>query len=968
MAPPQLLGWSPRDNRAVTKALIERDREAAWLRSAIADAVAGRGSLVLVSGDAGVGKTRFVEGVAEPGEVRLLRGAAGPSTLAYGPVVAALREFMRTSDDGLDGCGPLRPHLALLLPELGEAVPGSDRATLFEAIRCGLAAAASRRPVVLLLDDLQASDETTLELLSSLATSLNELPILVVAVYRSDEIAREHGVRRLRDRLRRAGTLRELTLEPLSEAGTAQLAAQVLSEDLSPDLARTLHDRTNGVPFFVEELTLALDAGGRLQRGDDGLELVSAGEVPMPQTIRDAILLQLGELAERARASAEAAAVAGTVFDLELIHALDCADGLEELVASGVVAEHEPGRAAFRHPLTRDAIYEDIPWLRRRGLHREVAAAIEARGGHGAEVAAHWVAARDHGRALDSLLVAVDQLARVHAYRDATELGREALDLWPEGERASERIAALERHASFAELSGELAEAARAQREVVAARRSEGAGRALADAERRLAKICELQGDRERALAARRVAAEAYASHGHPGDAAAERLIAASYLQSAGKHGEAVELTERAVEEAARAERADLRARALGLQGVARAKGGDFDAGMAAVQEGLSVALEHELTLVAAEVYQRLGTAHEIAGDYRGAHDALATAVGFCETDGGESMEYTCLSCMAYVLRELGDWPSAAQLCQELRRPGAGPDDTLVADGVLGSIHAFRGELAEARPLLARCLATGTRLDVVSMTVDSAAALAWIDELEGNLEASRGQCRFLLERWGGSEDHHYAVWGLRWASCFFARHGSLPEARACAEALSEIAAATAHPDVLAALAHALGEAALAEGHADVAAAQLLRAVELHETLKIPFERIQIQLRAGVAFAAAGERDASLEQFKAAHAGARELGAAPLIAQAAEHVAELGESVERTLGRRAAAEHEHAGLSRRELEVLRLVAAGRTNREIAAELVLSTRTIDMHVRNILAKLGCRSRTEAATRATELGLLV
>jgi ATP/maltotriose-dependent transcriptional regulator MalT len=330
-------------------------------------------------------------------------------------------------------------------------------------------------------------------------------------------------------------------------------------------------------------------------------------------------------------------------------------------------------------------------------------------------------------------------------------------------------------------------------------------------------------------------------------------------------------------------------------------------------------------------------------------------------------MEYACLSCLAYVLRELGDWPSAAKLCDELRHPGARADDTLVADGVLGSIHAFRGELAQARPLLARCLATGTRLDVVSMTVDSAAALAWTDELDGDVEAARGHARFLLERWGGSEDHHYAVWGLRWASCFFARHGSPSEARACAQALSEIAADTGHPDVLAALAHALGEAALAEGHADVAAAQLQRALELHQTLKIPFERIQIQLRAGVALAAAGERDAALEQIKSAHSGARELGAVPLIAQAAGQIAELGESVERTLGRRAAAEHEHAGLSRRELEVMRLVASGRTNREIAEELVLSTRTIDMHVRNILAKLGCRSRTEAATRATELGLI-
>jgi DNA-binding NarL/FixJ family response regulator len=211
------------------------------------------------------------------------------------------------------------------------------------------------------------------------------------------------------------------------------------------------------------------------------------------------------------------------------------------------------------------------------------------------------------------------------------------------------------------------------------------------------------------------------------------------------------------------------------------------------------------------------------------------------------------------------------------------------------------------------------------------------------------------------------VCGLRWAACFFARHGQLDDARACTEALSSIATTTGHLDSLAALAHALGETALAEDQPAAAAEQITRAAQLHEDLEIPFERAQIQLRAGIALAAAGEREAAIERFTQAHAAARRLGAAPLAAEAAEEVAKLGESVEKRLGKRAAADREHAGLSRRELEVMRLVASGQTNREIAAELVLSTRTVDMHVRNILTKLRCRSRTEAATKAGELGLL-
>ena len=123
----------------------------------------------------------------------------------------------------------------------------------------------------------------------------------------------------------------------------------------------------------------------------------------------------------------------------------------------------------------------------------------------------------------------------------------------------------------------------------------------------------------------------------------------------------------------------------------------------------------------------------------------------------------------------------------------------------------------------------------------------------------------------------------------------------------------------------------------------------------------------MALAAAGERETALERLSAAHRAADMLGAAPLAAVVAAEVVALGASLSDQLGRRAAATHEQGGLSRRELEVMRLAASGLTNREIAERLVLSTRTVDMHMRNILAKLRCRTRTEAARRASELGLL-
>jgi ATP/maltotriose-dependent transcriptional regulator MalT len=370
---------------------------------------------------------------------------------------------------------------------------------------------------------------------------------------------------------------------------------------------------------------------------------------------------------------------------------------------------------------------------------------------------------------------------------------------------------------------------------------------------------------------------------------------------------------------------------------------------------------------VTAEVYQRLGTALEVTADYAGAQAALDTAVGLCRTVDVGALEHTCLSCVAYVLRELGEWPRAEEVARALIAQGGGPGRTLVADGVLGAILLFRGEPGEARQLLERCQRTAQRLDVISMQVDSAACLAMLEAGAGAPEAAVELCRFMLARWERTEDHHYAVWGLRWAAAYLARRGALRDARACADALAALVASAGYRDALAALAHALGEIALAEGDADTATDQLARALDLHASLDMPFERAQIALRAGVVAAAAGHRELALERLVDAHRSARRLGARPLAAEVAAAVEGLGAAVEELLGRRASADAAPAGLSRRELEVMRLLADGRTNRDIASELYLSPRTIDMHVRNILGKLGCASRTAAAARARELGLL-
>ena len=946
--------------------LVGRARERAALQEAMERASSGSGALLLVAGEAGVGKTALVDHLSTNWGALVLRGTSTQdATAPYGPIVSAFRAHLRADPDALEGSVPLLDHLAVLLPELGPAAASTNRMTLFEAVRIALAQLASKQPVLLTLEDLHWSDAATLDLLGGIAESLGDLPALVVGTYRSDGLPRDHGLRRLRNELRRAGRLHELVLEPLSRDELGELLGELLNAPPSPSLVRAVHDRTAGLPFFAEELAGALVAAGAIQPGRDGLlELAGDDDLPLPDTVRDAVRLAAHEMSEDARAAADAAAVAGERFDVELVAGVAGDGGIDELLAHPLIVDTGDGSARFRHALSREAVYADIPWLRRRRLHRSVGEALELRGAPATETAIHWVGARDGEKARAALVAAAAESEAVHAYSDAAQYGRQALELWSEGaDDDPARIEALERYARCSELAGDLLEAVRGWRELCDIHGSRGEGLLLANCQRRLARAYDLKGERDSAFAARRIGAEAFAANGMPAEAAVEHLAMANHLRLTGKLVAAVELARTAVADADLAGRLDLRLRGLGLEGLARAKTEDYEAGLAITREALAQALEHDMTRVAAELYQRLSIVLYESANYNQAAEALNTALDLCRIDGGEYLEEACVSCFAYVLRDLGEWQEAARICRELEDG----QSLFVAEGLLGSIRAYQGRFTAARRMLNASLAQSSRLRHYNMTIDSTTALAFVAAAEGAHDEAVDHCRAILKRWEASDDNHYALSGLRWAAAYLARTGELDDAHACTDALTKIASASGQPEALAALAHAIAELALVDGDADAAAEQLLNALELHRGIDMPFVRTQIELRAGVALAAAGDVEAGLERLAAAYRTARKLGARPVAAEAAREAAALGDSVVRRLGRGAEADAEDGGLSRREREVLRMLAVGRTNREIAQELFLSPRTVDMHVRNILRKLDVRSRVEAANRAGELGLV-
>jgi DNA-binding CsgD family transcriptional regulator len=950
--------------------LVGRRDELAQLCRAVDDARSSRGSLVLLVGEAGVGKTRLAEEAFLESGLLILRGHATQSgETPYGQIVAALRSYLRRRDSVPIDIGSLTGHLALLLPELGEPAAESDRPTLFEVVRQAFAAIARRQPIVVFLDDLQWSDNSTLELLPALAGWIDNEPLAILGTYRSDEVPRGHPLRRMRTDLRRAGRLREIQVDPLDEQETTLLVTQALGRRPGPMLRRTVYDRTQGIPYFVEELATALAESNKLAVAESEIELSTDERIPVPDTIRDAVLLRAEGLSPDAARVLEVASAIGVKFDLDLLSELATGDeGLGEAIARGLVLEIGPGRASFRHALTREAIYGELPWPRRRALHRQIAARLDVRGYPPTVVAEHWLLARDFKRGARALIASAEASCLVHAYPDAVRSFRRALDIWPESDDDGTRIETLKRLAECAELCGELTEATRVWQQVIAWYESAEDTLGLADSQRRLATVYELEGATSRAIDAHRAAAENFAASIRPAEAASERIAAAEHLDVVANYTAILELATAAAREADLAERIDLKALALGLEGLARARVDNLDKGLELIRSALSLALDNNLTSPAATTYYHLAVTLDYASDYSAARDAYLTAIDYCQTHGESAVEKICLACFAVVLRQSGEWERAIEVCRGvLEAADSPPPVRAIAASVLGCIQQLRGVKKSTRRLLREAFSFARQHEVVALEVDSGGGLILVESHAGNFDLAASHCRTVRDRWATTEECHYAITPLRWATSFYAERGDELDARACAHALAEIASTTANPEALAGLSFALGECALLDGDAQQAIRHFTHALEVVSRLEVPFIRAQTQVRAGVAHAVAGQRPEAIELFSSAYRTARKLKARPLAKQAAQELEALGEPVERRLGRRAARQLKYGGLTPRELEVLRLVSLGRTNREIARELFLSTRTVEQHVSNSLAKLGCRSRTEATHRAHELKLL-
>src|SRR3954469_11514047 len=435
---------------------VGRDRELAQLDAGLDRALAGTGSLVVIAGEPGVGKTRLVERVAAAATARgaLVVGSrcweAGGAP-AYWPWVEALRPF--ADAEGIEAvrryAGPGASEIARILPEIAHATdampPASapdaegGRFRLFEAIGRFFAGATRARPLVLVIDDLQAADTPSLLLLRFLAPRLAAIPVLAVVTYRDTEVVPGGDLASALADVGRSPSTRRLALGGFGEDDVGRFI-ETIAGRAPAGLARLLLTETEGNPLFTGELVRLLVSEGGL----DAAAGATAWDFGVPDELRDVIGRRLDGLSDVTREALRDASVLGRelrIDALELVSALsrdELADAIDDAAARRVAAPvpGDPRHLRFSHALIRDVAYDRLRAADRRRLHTAAGEALEvvyasSVDSHSAELAHHFclaaAAGGDADRAVRYALRAGERAARLVAFEEAARLFELAL-------------------------------------------------------------------------------------------------------------------------------------------------------------------------------------------------------------------------------------------------------------------------------------------------------------------------------------------------------------------------------------------------------------------------------------------------------------------------------------------------------------------------------------------------------------
>ncbi|MCK7626636.1 AAA family ATPase [Streptomyces sp. RS10V-4] len=1015
------------ESRPISPVFVGRAAELAELGDALARASAsGEPQALLIGGEAGVGKTRLIE---EFGETARAQGALvalggcieiGSEGLPFAPfssilhtLNARLREELAAAVAGQEG------ELARILPELGETAgeaQGAEigRARLFELTARLLERLAAHRTLVIVIEDLHWADRSTRELLAYLLRALHDAAILLVATYRSDDIHRRHPLRPFLAEIDRMRTVRRVELDRFNRDEVRSQIAGIQGSEPGEDTVDRVFKRSEGNAFFVEELARGMADGCAYGLSDP---------------LRDLLLVRVEALPEDAQRVVRIAAEGGSTVEYELLAAVcempedDLIEALRAAVGSNTLLPTQDGTGyRFRHALVREAVVDDLLPGERTRLNRRYAQALEAdRSLVRSEVcatrlASYWYKAHDAAKALPAVLAASVQARRRHAYAEQLRLLDRALELWddapPEVRQAVRPVDYAEAYPPcgggrgdalrFIDLLAEIA---------VAARLSGDSERAFTITKRALRSLRE-EGDPLRTawflVQRSRLCQGTGRGNGWEDLGTAQELMrglppssvhatvtaAVANWQMLHEPGPGAFATaERAVELARLVgdEQAELNSRVT-LAGL-RVDAGEVEEGLAEFRTVLDRAAARGYFAVIGRGHINFPGTLEGVGRSREAVAVTEQGVELTTRYGLKDTTSWVLSNRAESLQSLGRWAEAGRAAADARRLAQNPRAIALAASRLTALALDAGDLAAAeRELAVAQEHYGTHDPQPQHALPMARHALRLAARQGRVLDARAILDQAVPPAGFAPGLHRYAWPLLWAATTVeADARGLPAAEPGRPAiLARIREAAKRLSRLSPVWDAYGtavEAELRRAEGRESPDAWAAAVAAFEPLERPHElawcccRWAESLLHGTERATAGlagrtPREAAVLLLGQAHTAATGMGAGPLtgelelLAQRARiplpGAAGPGPARTAAAAPPPAAPAESLGLTPRERDVLRLVADGRSNRQIADALFISPKTASVHVSNILAKLGVSGRGEAGAVAHRLRL--
>ncbi|MFZ5816992.1 MAG: helix-turn-helix transcriptional regulator [Bacillota bacterium] len=939
----------------ITFPLVGREHEMALLRTHLAAAEAGTGGLVLIGGEAGAGKSALAAHLLS--EARSARVAAGRcpgpgETPPFGPVLEILTAL-----------GTPEGNPETLLEAGREQTARQLAAALLAHLR------QLGTPALLLVEDIHWSDLATLDVLRHLTPLLPQSRVLLLATYRSDELNREHPLWSLLPGLQRSGADR-LLLERLDYESVVELVQAVLPEGGEQrDLAQRLYQRTGGHPLFVCELLAAAQRSGAAQ----GLE-------QLPETVLQAIDLKLKRLSPECQGLLAVAALIGERFEYNLLAAVAgqpedrLADALEESLSLRLVrSEGAQGEVfAFEHALVREALLSRMIAPRRRRWHVAIAEALIRTPQPDPDAVAFHLSRGDDPRAVEWLLAAGDRALKLGALAQARQLYERALQLLQGPDRRRGELL-LKLGCSVPHHDKELAMQFWA--EAMESAREAGDQPVLVWTQHMLQRerFKQYNADSIDEMATLQAQQEALLE-----DARYLKLEsdlfgqACGYARIAGERARALGMVGRTQEAHAviAAVQATVRpgpnlADLVYAQVPSALWNGDIEKMVEVFRQVQEYRIQlRQYRLAASMAFNRLYGLLYYRTDQVGVIDATARELDELERmamersgDGTTPGGYSPLGIYQFIR---GDWAAARRNLLEYYRRF--PDEDRILRRIPAAEMALAvGDLELSRSLLSlfRPHSPGEGPGPHIIVNDLELHVAWADwyMAQGDRKMARA--------WVESAD--------RWATHLGATLWRGPIERARAKLLFlEGDGEGAYATIQAALQNRrlgepvywqigglrlAGEIAAALGQWQEAETNLRQSLELAQRCRVPYEAALTQLALGSLLPGLPD---TRELLTAARESLAHLGAAPALREAEA-------ALERLHGGGATPAQSSDGLTDREREIVCLVAQGCTDKEIAAQLFISRRTVDRHLRNIFLKLDITSRTALGAYAVRKGLL-